>query len=122
MEFLTSLVTTAKPSLIVESGAAGGESTLRLAEGLRANGFGKLVSCRPQAALRETEQRVQAAGLGRWVELRPQSAVNIEGTIDLLVIAGDGEAEIRRWLPQISPFGLILWRAEVLAQRREGRR
>ena len=45
LEFLRTLVTTLKPELIVETGSFLGVSTLWMAEGMRANGFGKIISC-----------------------------------------------------------------------------
>ena len=45
LEFLKTLVTTTKPELIVETGSFMGVSTLWLAQGLKENGFGKIVSC-----------------------------------------------------------------------------
>ena len=45
LEFLRTLVTTVKPELVVETGSFLGVSTLWIAEGMKANGFGKIVSC-----------------------------------------------------------------------------
>ena len=45
LEFLRTLVTTVKPELVVETGSFLGVSTLWIAEALRANGGGKIVSC-----------------------------------------------------------------------------
>ena len=45
LEFLRTLVTTTKPNLVVETGTFLGVSTLWIAEALRINGFGRIVSC-----------------------------------------------------------------------------
>src|SRR5579864_627521 len=45
LEFLRTLVTTLKPSLVVETGTFMGISTLWIAEGLKTNGFGTVVTC-----------------------------------------------------------------------------
>src|SRR5215475_7455727 len=45
LEFLRTLVTTAKPNLVVETGTFMGVSTLWIAEALRLNGRGRIVSC-----------------------------------------------------------------------------
>ncbi|MBN9615273.1 MAG: methyltransferase, partial [Acidobacteriales bacterium] len=45
LEFLRTLITTVKPELVVETGSFLGVSTLWIAEGLKANGFGKIISC-----------------------------------------------------------------------------
>src|ERR1700758_3281344 len=45
LEFIRTLVTTIKPELVVETGTFSGISTLWIAEGLKANGRGKIISC-----------------------------------------------------------------------------
>src|ERR1019366_9611741 len=45
LEFLSTLVTTIKPELVVETGTFSGISTLWIAEGLKANGRGRVISC-----------------------------------------------------------------------------
>src|SRR5664279_5654186 len=45
LEFLRTLVTTIKPELVVETGTFSAISTLWIAEGLKTNGFGKVISC-----------------------------------------------------------------------------
>ena len=45
LDFLKALVITLKPELVVETGTFSGLSTLRIAEGLKANGVGKIITC-----------------------------------------------------------------------------
>src|SRR5437899_6207962 len=45
LEFLRCLVRTLKPQTVVETGTFMGISTLWIAEGLKANGFGKIITC-----------------------------------------------------------------------------
>src|SRR3989442_14412712 len=45
LEFLQCLVTTLKPQLVVETGTFLGVSTLRIAEGLKQNGSGRVITC-----------------------------------------------------------------------------
>src|SRR5215469_10096264 len=45
LEFLRTVVTTIKPELVVETGTFAAISTLWIAEGLKANGFGRIVTC-----------------------------------------------------------------------------
>src|ERR1700741_2792930 len=45
LDFLKAIVTTIKPELVVETGTFSGLSTLRIAEGLKANGFGRVITC-----------------------------------------------------------------------------
>jgi predicted O-methyltransferase YrrM len=114
LEFLRTLVTTIKPELVVETGTFSGMSTLWIAEGLKANGRGHIVTCEYDFEIYENAKaRIQASGLAQWIELRNQSSLEmkVEGTIDLFFSDSDmpiREREIRRFLPQINPHGLIL--------------
>ncbi len=114
LEFLRTLVTTIKPNLVVETGSFVGISTLWIAEGLKHNGCGKVISCESDLVMAaKASERIAASGLAAWVELRQESSLEmkVEGTIDLFYSDSDmpvREQEIRRFLPQISPTGLIL--------------
>jgi predicted O-methyltransferase YrrM len=114
LEFLRSVVTAIKPGLVVETGTFSGISTLWIAEGLQANGRGRVITCEFDPAVYENAQaRIAASGLAEWIELRNESSLEmkIEGTIDLFFSDSDlpiREQEIRRFLPQINPYGLIL--------------
>ena len=114
LEFLRTVVTTIKPELVVETGTFSGMSTLWIAEGLKANGRGRIVTCEYDYEIYENAKaRIQASGLAEWIELRNQSSLEmkVEGTIDLFFSDSDTpirEQEIRRFLPQINPYGLIL--------------
>ena len=114
LEFLRSLVRTIKPQLVVETGTFMGISTLWIAEGLKANGFGKVVTCEydPKVFAR-AEERFAGSGLTEWIEARNESSLDtkINSTIDLFFSDSDPplrEREVRRFLPQMSPNGLIL--------------
>src|SRR6204780_2195367 len=73
LEFLRTLVTTIKPELIVETGTFSGMSTLWIAEGLKANGRGRLITCEYDHEIYENAKaRIQASGLSQWIELRNQ--------------------------------------------------
>lgn len=114
LEFLRTLVTTMKPELIVETGSFLGVSTLWMAEGLRANGFGKIISCEyDPVVFAKAQEKIADSGLADWIELRNESSLEmpVTGTIDLLFSDSDmpiRAAEVRRFLPQIRPTGLIL--------------
>jgi predicted O-methyltransferase YrrM len=114
LEFLYTLVTTLKPSLVVETGSFLGVSTLWIAKALKANGFGKIISCEfDPVVFAKAEEKIAASGLGEWIELRNESSLemHVEGTIDLFFSDSDmpiREAEVKRFLPQIRPTGLIL--------------
>ncbi len=114
LEFVRTVVTTIKPRLVVETGTFLGVSTLWIAEGLKANGFGRVVTCEYDGAVfAKAKEKIDASGLGRWIEYHNASSLdlNVEGTIDLLFSDSDmpvREQEVRRFLPQLNPFGVIL--------------
>jgi predicted O-methyltransferase YrrM len=114
LEFLRTVVTTIKPELVVETGTFSGISTLWIAEGLKANGRGRVITCEFDLQVYENaEARIAASGLAEWIELRNESSLEmkVEGDIDLFFSDSDmpiREQEIRRFLPQINPYGLIL--------------
>jgi len=114
LEFLATLVTTTKPKLVVETGSFLGVSTEWIAKGLERNGFGKVISCEFDPVVYEkAKTRLEASPWRRWMELRNESSLEmkVEGTIDLLFSDSDmpiREAEVKRFLPQMNPNGVIL--------------
>lgn len=114
LEFLRCVVTTIKPELVVETGTFSGISTLWIAEGLQANGRGKVITCEYDAMVyANARQRIQSSQFSRWIECRNESSLEmkVEGTIDLLFSDSDmpiREQEVRRFLPHMNPYGLIL--------------
>jgi prolipoprotein diacylglyceryl transferase len=114
LEFLKAIVTTIKPELVVETGTFSGLSTLHIAEGLKANGFGRVITCEYDAKVFATAQkRFASSGLGQWIDARNESSLdmNFDGRIDLLFCDSDAPLrgqEVRKFLPQMNPHGLIL--------------
>jgi predicted O-methyltransferase YrrM len=114
LEFLRTLITTVKPALVVETGSFLGVSTLWIAEGLKANGVGKIISCEfDPVVFAKAKEKIAASSLSEWIELRNESSLemHIDGTIDLFFADSDmpiREAEVKHFLPQIRPTGLIL--------------
>lgn len=114
LEFLYTLVTTIKPELVVETGSFLGVSTLWIAKALRANGFGKIISCEfDPVVFAKAKEKIAASDLAEWIELRNESSLEmkVHGTIDLFFSDSDlpiREAEVKRFLPQIRPTGIIL--------------
>jgi predicted O-methyltransferase YrrM len=114
LEFLRTLVTTIKPELVVETGSFLGVSTLWIAEGLKQNGFGRIISCEfDPLVFAQAREKIAASGLGEWIELRNESSLEmqVDGTIDLFFSDSDmpvREQEVKRFLPQINPQGIIL--------------
>jgi predicted O-methyltransferase YrrM len=114
LEFLRTLVTTTKPRLVVETGTFMGASTLWIAEAIRLNGFGRIITCEFDPEVYQTaRQKFAESPFNDLIDLRNESSLEmkVEGTIDLFFSDSDmpiREQEVRRFLPQISPFGLIL--------------
>jgi predicted O-methyltransferase YrrM len=114
LEFLRTLITTVKPELVVETGAFLGVSTFWIAKGLKRNGFGKIISCElDPVVFAKAQEKIAASGLSEWIELRNESSLEmkIEGQIDILFSDSDmpiREPEVKRFLPQVNPQGLIL--------------
>jgi predicted O-methyltransferase YrrM len=116
LEFIATLVTTIKPSLIVETGSFLGVSTEWMARGLQRNAIpdARIVSCEyDPIVFKKAQERLASSPLRKWIELRNESSLEmpVEGTIDLLFSDSDlpiREAEVKRFLPQMNPNGLIL--------------
>src|SRR5437879_11724754 len=86
LEFLRTVVTTIKPELVVETGTFSGISTLWIAEGLKANGCGRVITCEFDSKIYENAKaRIQASGLAEWIELRNESSLEmkVDGANDL---------------------------------------
>ena len=114
LDFLKSLVMTVKPELVVETGTFMGLSAIKMAEGLKANGFGRIITCEfDPVVFQKAKERIEASGLGAWIECRNESSLDmkIDGTIDIFFSDSDipiREKEIRKFLPQINPNGIVL--------------
>lgn len=120
LEFIATLVTTIKPRLVVETGSFLGVSTEWIARGLERNGplpdgtDARVISCEYDAVVYEkAKARIEGSPLGRWIELRNESSLEmkVDGTIDFLFSDSDmpiREAEVKRFLPQMNPNGIIL--------------
>lgn len=114
IDFLKSLITTVKPNLVVETGTFLAYSTIKMAEGLRENGFGRIITVESDPAIfARAKERIGASGLGKWIEYRNESSMDtrIDEMIDILFSDSHmrgREQEIRRFLPWVKPRGLIL--------------
>jgi predicted O-methyltransferase YrrM len=114
LEFLRCMVTTIKPELVVETGAFSGISTLWIAEGLKQNGRGRVITCELDPVIyANAKERIAKSDLSQWIECRNESSLEtrIDGRIDLLFSDSDipiREQEVRRFLKQMNPNGIIL--------------
>lgn len=114
LEFLKCIMTTVKPNVVVETGTFLGVSAVYMAEGLKSNGFGKIITCEPDSEVfAKAKEKIDASGVKKWIDLRRESSLNLKvpGTIDVLFcdsLPELREPEVRYFLPQINPNGLIL--------------
>jgi predicted O-methyltransferase YrrM len=114
LEFLKTLVTTVKPNLVVETGTFMGVSTLWIAEGLKENGFGRVITIEFDPKIHDAaKNKFEKSGLAPWIDSRLGSSLDLEvdGQIDLFFSDSEldiREKEVRRFLPQINPNGIIL--------------
>ena len=114
LELLGTLVTTLKPRLVVETGAFLGVSTGWIARGLARNGTGRVISCEfDPVVYARAEERLRTDPNRDRIDLRLASSLEmpVSGTIDMLFSDSDPElreAEVKRFLPQMNPNGLIL--------------
>jgi len=114
LDFLKSLVETVKPQVVLETGTFIGHSAMKMAEGMKANGFGKIITVEYDPIIfAKAKQNIDSSGLGNWIEYRNASSLEtpVEETIDILFSDSDvkiRESEVRRFLPQIRPRGLVL--------------
>jgi len=114
LEFLRCLMTTMKPRLVVETGTFLAVSTLYMAEGLKQNGAGKIITCEPdKEVFAKAKEKIDGSGLKKWIEYRCESSLDVKvpGQIDVLFcdsLPELREPEVRHFLPNINPNGLIL--------------
>ena len=114
LEFLRCLMTTMKPRLVVETGTFLAVSTLYIAEGLKQNGSGKIITCEPdKEVFAKAKEKIDGSGLKKWIEYRCESSLDVKapGQIDVLFcdsLPELREPEVRHFLPNINPNGLIL--------------
>lgn len=114
LDFLRCLMTTVKPSLVVETGTFLAVSTIYMAEGLKQNGSGKIITCEPdKEVFAKAKEKIDSSGLKKFIEYRCESSLEtrVTGAIDVLFcdsLPELREPEVRHFLPNINPNGLIL--------------
>lgn len=114
LEFLRCLMTTVKPKLVVETGTFLAVSTLYMAEGLKENGSGRIITCEPdKEVFAKAKEKIDSSGLKKWIDYRCESSLEmrVPGQIDVLFcdsLPELREPEVRHFLPNINPNGLIL--------------
>ncbi len=79
LEFLRTLVTTIKPQLVVETGTFMGVSTLWIAEAMRTNGFGRIITCEYDPKVYETaKEKFAASAFNDLIDLRNESSLEMK--------------------------------------------
>lgn len=102
-------MTTVKPTLVVESRTFLGVSTVYMAEGVKQNGSGKIITCEPDAEVfAKAKEKIDSSGVKKWVDYRCESSLDIKvpGAIDVLFcdsLPELRELEVRHFLPQAIP-------------------
>ncbi len=114
LDLLYAIVHALKPELVVETGTFSGISSTYIARALKENGRGLLVTCENDPVVHQNAcNRFHAEGLSSTIDCRLGSSLELEinDRIDLLYCDSDlkiREQEVRRFLANVSPFGLIL--------------
>jgi predicted O-methyltransferase YrrM len=76
--------------------------------------MGKVISCEYDAIVfARAKERFASSPLAKFIDLRNESSLEmkVDGTVDLLFSDSDPdlrEAEVKRFLPQMNPNGLIV--------------
>lgn len=114
LELLYAVVRAAKPRLALETGTFSGISSIYMARAMQENGRGRLITCEFDPVVHENARaRFQRDGLSSIVDCRLGSSLELDvnDEIDLLYCDSAVEirgAEVRRFLRNVNPFGLIL--------------
>ena len=114
LDLLRSIVRALKPKLVVETGTFSGISSLRIADGLRENGFGRLITCEFDPIVQaKAVERFSESPLRSYIDCRCCSSLDLDISepIDLLFCDSDlavREQEVRHFIGKVNPFGLIL--------------
>ena len=120
LEFLRTLVTTIKPNLVVETGSFLGVSTLWIAGAHERLDALSVANTIRRCSL-PPKEKIDASEFRDLIDLCNESSLEmkVNGTIDLFFSDSDmpiREQEVRRYLPQISPFGVILMHDAALPE------
>lgn len=113
-EFLYGLVKIVQPTSILETGTFTGCSALFMAQALKDNGHGRLVTLEIERTHKERAERLwNQCGVSEFVTCKLQSSMDFqaEGIYDMLFL--DSEPQIRlhevvRFFPSLKPGGYIL--------------
>ncbi len=114
LDLLYAMVRTVKPRLAVETGTFSGISSTYIARAMQENGRGRLITCEFDPVVHQNAcERFRAEGLTSIIDCRLGSSLelSVSEEIDLLYCDSALEirgAEVRRFLKDVNPFGIIL--------------
>ncbi len=114
LDLLYALVRALKPRLAVETGTFSGISSTYIARAMKENGRGRLITCEMDPVVYANAcERFRSEGLAPLIDCRLGSSLElqIDDEIDLLYCDSElsvREAEVRRFIHRVNPFGLIL--------------
>lgn len=114
LDFLKALIVAVKPDVVVETGTFIGHSAISMAEGLKQNGFGKIITTEFDLKVYEkARQNIQASGLSKWIEVHRASSLDLQVDDQIDILYSDSEPsireqEVRRFLPKLKTGGLVL--------------
>jgi len=114
-EFLYSLVRLLRPDNVLETGGGTGNSGAYIAQGLKENGKGKLVSVEPYPTSYRIAQTLwEKLGVLDYIELSPMTSFDFDpGKTHYQMMFLDSEpscrfSEVKKFLPNLDPGGLII--------------
>lgn len=114
LDFLKALIVAVKPDVVVETGTFIGHSAISMAEGLKQNGFGKLITAEfDPLVYAKAQQNIQASGLSEWIEAHRTSSLDLQVDDPIDILYSDSEPsireqEVRYFLPKLKTGGLVL--------------
>lgn len=114
LDFLKALIVAVKPDVVVETGTFIGHSAISMAEGLKQNGFGRIITAEfDSRVFEQAQQNIEASGLSKWVEAHCMSSLHLEVDEQIDILYSDSEPsireqEVRHFLPKLKTGGLVL--------------
>lgn len=114
LEFMSQLVKTIKPRLIVETGTFRGLAAFYMGRALRENGRGKLITCEVVPELHaKAKALIERGNMADLVDCRLESSLEtkVEGAVDLLFTDSEPTLrvkEMERFWEQLAPSSVIV--------------
>jgi predicted O-methyltransferase YrrM len=117
-EFIGSLVRLLKPAVTIETGSYLGDTTITIAEALKANNFGHIYSCDiDQSFVEKGQNRLKRRGLTKWASIERTTGLELISRLGkqaefAFIDSGGGPAcrkdEIEKLYPLMKPLQVIV--------------